>query len=112
MAPKNQYGSKRVPCSKDSAYQATQLIRKLLYDRKGAAYTLSVSTRTLDYLIADGAFETRRIGRKVLITAGSLKRYAAANHFGPVNGTEKEAALKKHAAANLGPVSGSEEEAA
>jgi len=113
MAPKNQDGSKRVPCSKDSTYQATQPIQKLLYDRKAGAWALSVSTRSLDYLVASGALETRRIGRKVLITAASLKRYAAANHFGPVNGTEEEAALKKHEAANhLGPVSGSEEEAA
>jgi hypothetical protein len=63
-------------------------VHKLLFDRKSAAWALSVSTRTIDYLIANGAFETRRIGRKVLITAASLKKYAAANHFGPVAGIE------------------------
>lgn len=85
-------------------------IEKLRYDRKSAAYALSVSTRTIDYLIASGAFETRRIGRKVLITADSLKRYAAANHFGPVKGTKEEVAPKEDAAANhSGPVSGSEQ---
>jgi excisionase family DNA binding protein len=78
--------------SEESPSLATQLIQKLLYDRKSAAWTLSVSTRTIDYLIASGALETRRIGRKVLITAASLRKYAAANHYGPVNGTEEEAA--------------------
>jgi hypothetical protein len=59
-------------------------LEKILYDRKSAAFALSISVRSLDYALARGAFETRRIGRKTLITAGSLKRYAAANHFGPV----------------------------
>ena len=78
--------------SEESSSLTTQSVQKLLYDRKSAAWALSVSTRTLDYLIAAGAFDTRRIGHKVLITAASLKRYAAANHFGPVCGSEKEAA--------------------
>jgi hypothetical protein len=70
----------------------TQSIQKLLYDRKSAAWALSVSIRSLDYLIADGAFETRRIGRRVLIAAASLRKFAAANHYGPVCGSEEEAA--------------------
>jgi hypothetical protein len=79
--------------SRDSQPKETQPIQKLLYDRKSAAWVYSVSVRTIDYLIANGAFETRRLGRKVLITASSLKRYAAANHFGPVSGSsEAEAA--------------------
>jgi hypothetical protein len=87
-------------------------IEKLLYDRKSAAFAISVSPRTIDYGLAAGAFETRRIGRKVLITADSLKKFTAANHFGPVNGTEEKTALEKHAAANpFGPVNGHEEEA-
>ena len=60
-------------------------LQKLLYDRKSAAYALSVSVRTVDYGLASGVFETRRIGRKVLITAASLKKFAATNHFGPVS---------------------------
>lgn len=93
--------------------QRQQELEKLLYDRKSAAFALSVSPRTIDYGLAAGAFDTRRIGRKVLITAASLKRYAAANHFGPVNGHKEQAALKKHATANhFGPVNGTEEKAA
>jgi hypothetical protein len=68
--------------------QEHEHIQKLLYDRKTAAWALSVSIRTIDYAIAAGAFETRRSGRKVLITAGSLKMYAAANHFGPIAPSE------------------------
>jgi hypothetical protein len=64
-------------------------ISKLLYDRKSAAYVISVSTRSLDYIIASGALETRRIGRKILITAASLKRYASVHHYGPVAGPRK-----------------------
>jgi hypothetical protein len=59
-------------------------VEKMLYDRKSAAYALSVSVRTVDYALAKREFETRKIGRKTLITAASLKRYAASNHFGPV----------------------------
>jgi hypothetical protein len=59
-------------------------IEKLLYDRKSVAFALSTCVRTVDYYLARGAFETRRIGRKVLITASSLRKFAASNHFGPV----------------------------
>jgi hypothetical protein len=45
---------------------------KLLYDRKSAAYSLSISLRALDYALARGEFETRKNGRKTLITAASL----------------------------------------
>ena len=78
--------------ARPQATQSQQPMQKLLLDRKTAAWTISVSTRSVDYLIADGALETRRIGRKVLIVAASLKKFAAANHFGPVNGSGKKAA--------------------
>jgi hypothetical protein len=54
---------------------------RLLYDRKSAAHTLSVSVRTLDYLLASGQFDTRRIGKKVLITRASLVRFSQGNHY-------------------------------
>jgi hypothetical protein len=65
------------------------MVDKLLYDRKSAAFAASVSLRTIDYGIAQGLLETRRNGRRTLITAASLKRYAARNHFGPVNSTNR-----------------------
>jgi len=55
---------------------------RLLYDRKAAAYQLSISVRALDYLLAAGEFKTRRIGRKVLIPHPELIRFARGDHFG------------------------------
>lgn len=54
---------------------------RLLYDRKEAARQLSISVRGLDYIIAAKELDTRRIGRKVLVTHASLVRYASGNHY-------------------------------
>ena len=54
---------------------------RLLYSRKEAARQLSISVRSLDYIIAAKSLDTRRIGRKVLVTRASLTRYASGNHF-------------------------------
>ena len=69
-------------CRDVSAHQ--ERVEKLLYDRKSAAHALSISVRSLDYLLSQRAFRTRRIGKKVLIPASELKRFAAADHFGPI----------------------------
>jgi hypothetical protein len=45
---------------------------------------LSVSIRSLDYLIATKELATRRIGKKVLIPYGELVRYAKGNHYGSI----------------------------
>jgi hypothetical protein len=57
---------------------------RILYDRKEAARQLSISVRSLDYIIAAKGLDTRRIGRKVLVTRASLMRYASGNHFDAV----------------------------
>jgi excisionase family DNA binding protein len=57
---------------------------RLLYDRKGAAQQLSISVRSLDYLIANRKLETRRIGKKVLIPYAELRRFAKGNHYDTV----------------------------
>jgi hypothetical protein len=54
---------------------------RLLYDRKEAARQLSISVRSLDYFLAQRKFDTRRIGKKVLITHASLVRFSQANHY-------------------------------
>jgi hypothetical protein len=54
---------------------------RLLYDRKGAARQLSISVRSLDYLIAAKRIGTRRLGKKALIPHGELARFASANHY-------------------------------
>ena len=54
---------------------------RLLYDRKTAAKSLSISMRTLDYYLAAGKFQTRQIGKKRLIPHSELVRFARADHF-------------------------------
>lgn len=54
---------------------------RLLYDRKEAARQLSISVRSLDYLIAGKQLATRRLGKKVLIPHGELVRFSRADHF-------------------------------
>jgi hypothetical protein len=58
-------------------------VERLLYGRKEAALALSISVREVDYGLAFGEFETRKVGRRVLITARSLKRWANTNHYRP-----------------------------
>jgi hypothetical protein len=60
-------------------------VEKILYDRKSAACALSISVRSLDYVLAARQLETVKIGKKVLIPASELRRYARGNHFGPIN---------------------------
>lgn len=60
---------------------------RLLYDRKNAARQLSISVRSLDYLIARGELQYRRMGKKILIPRGELVRYARGDHFIPFAGT-------------------------
>lgn len=63
---------------------------RLLYDRTTSAFLLSVSVRTIDYLLARRELEDRKIGRRTLITASSLKRVARSNHYGSVKGPQRQ----------------------
>lgn len=49
-------------------------VEKLLYDKKSAAFALSVSVRTIDNMLADKRLSYRRCGRKVLIPASDIRR--------------------------------------
>lgn len=53
---------------------------RILYDRKSAAQQLSISVRSLDYLIAAGSIPTRRINSAVRIRHEDLKAFARGNH--------------------------------
>lgn len=55
-------------------------VEKFLFSRKEAAFSLGLSTRSVDYLIETKKLETRRIGAKVLVTRESLRLYARGNH--------------------------------
>ena len=57
------------------------MTERLLYDRKTAAERLSISVRALDRLIANKCITARRIGSRVLIPYGELKKFARADHF-------------------------------
>lgn len=57
---------------------------RLLYDRREAARQLSISVRSLDYLIAGGCIRVRRIGGRVLITHKELERFAANDRSEPL----------------------------
>jgi excisionase family DNA binding protein len=77
---------------------STSTETRLLYDRKSAAQQLSVSVRTIDYLVANKELDTRRIGKKVLVTRASLVRYAAGNHFAIMKARKKGVASETHQA--------------
>jgi hypothetical protein len=57
---------------------------RILYDRKTAAAQLSISVRSLDYLIQQQHIATRRIGKKVLVHHTELSRFARGNHTDPI----------------------------
>jgi excisionase family DNA binding protein len=57
---------------------------RLLYTRKEAARQLSISVRSLDYLIATKQLATRRLGKRVMIPHSELVRFARAHHFEPI----------------------------
>ena len=53
---------------------------RLLVSRREAAARLSISERAVDYLIANRALTTKRIGSRVLIPIADLKRFANGDH--------------------------------
>jgi hypothetical protein len=61
-----------------------QVSQRLLYDGRAAADQLSISVRSLDYLIAKRLLGTRRIGSKVLIPYSDLVSFAKRDHSEPV----------------------------
>jgi len=52
----------------------TRNIRKLGYSRKEAVAALSLSKRTIDYLISGGVLKTVRAGNRVIILSKSADR--------------------------------------
>lgn len=53
---------------------------QILVTRKEAARLISVSLRSLDYLILLGDLPTRRVGRRVLISRRALEQFARRDH--------------------------------
>jgi hypothetical protein len=64
----------------------TQKIEKLLYSRQNAAEALSLSVRSIDYLITTRRLPMRRVGGKVMIPASAVRRFAREDHPERVRG--------------------------
>jgi len=71
-------------------------IEKLLYSRKDAASVLSISVRSVDYLISMGKLSTRRIGRKQLIPSGDIRRFARSDHPERIRAGQKAQEEERH----------------
>src|ERR1700733_8309420 len=53
-----------------------QKVEKLLYSKQGAAEALSLSVRSIDYLITTRRLPMRRVGAKVMMPANAVRRFA------------------------------------
>lgn len=54
-----------------------------LYSRHSAARALDVSVRMIDYALASGLLEARRLNSRVLIPAEALEKFAASDRVVP-----------------------------
>jgi len=72
---------------------------QLLISRREAAKMLSISLRTLDYMIASKEIPVRRIHRRTLISVAALRQFARHDHLTP-QPDEAVPALQEH------PISG------
>ena len=68
----------------------TLTIQKILYDRRSAAFAISVSVRALDSLRANRQLNATHLGKKIMYTHLELVRFSHSNH----------ACLTQHAAAD------------
>jgi excisionase family DNA binding protein len=53
---------------------------KLAYNKEEAGEMISVSVRTVDYLIASGELSAKRIGKRVVITHQALVQFLRRDH--------------------------------
>lgn len=53
---------------------------KVLYTKREAAGLLSISLRSLDYLIFNRQLPARRIGRRVLVHRDAIEQFARRDH--------------------------------
>lgn len=63
---------------------------KILYTKREAAQLLSISLRSLDYLIVSHQLATRRIGRRVLVHRDSIEQFARTDHMSIHDATTAE----------------------
>lgn len=60
----------------EKSSKTAHTVEKLLYDKRSAAFALSVSVRTIENMLASKQLSYRRCGRKVLIPASDVRRVA------------------------------------
>jgi excisionase family DNA binding protein len=61
-------------------------VEKLLYSKQDAAEALSLSVRSIDYLISTQRLPMHRVGGKVMIPANAVRRFARGDHPERVRG--------------------------
>jgi excisionase family DNA binding protein len=54
--------------------------QKVLYTKREAAQLLSISVRSIDYLIFSRQIPARRIGRRVLVHRDAIEQFARRDH--------------------------------
>jgi hypothetical protein len=67
-------------------------VPRLLYSRKDTAYQLSISLRSLAYLISEGRIHTRKIGGRILIPHEELLRFSRHDRFDHMTPERSDAA--------------------
>jgi excisionase family DNA binding protein len=65
---------------KAPASVAVAPIEKLLVSQEEAAQLLSISKRSVEYLVASRQLSTRRIGTRALIPIEDVRRFARSDH--------------------------------
>lgn len=91
-----------------------QAVQKLLYSRQDAARALSLSVRSIDYLIYTGRLPTRRVGGKILVPVSDIRRFARTDHpeFVRVKPTHAGGAQGARKRVDKAPISGERNDAA
>jgi hypothetical protein len=65
---------------------SVEQIPRLLFSRRSAARALDISVRMVDYAIASGLLQTRRVNSRILIPSDSLATFAASDQIIPKAG--------------------------
>ena len=55
-------------------------LQPLLYSKKNAAFLLSLSVRTIDYLIVRKELRAMKVGGRVMISSDELQRFIKRDH--------------------------------
>jgi hypothetical protein len=85
--PKSKTGHHRADLARGKTMKVEQRrgcmdhpVEKLLYSRRDTAEALSLSIRSIDYLVTTGRLSARRVGGKILIPASAIRRFAREDH--------------------------------